>query len=276
MSALKHGGLDAKHLMSPLTLWVKRLLIANVVVHVVATSMSPSLIYGYGALVPSAIESRPWTILTYMFVHAPGLSHIFFNMIGLFFFGPRLEDRLGGSDFLKLYLWGGVGGAVFSFVFSPQNPVVGASAAVYGVLLGFAMFWPRERVYIWGIFPLEAWLLAILLVIGSLWSGVTSVSSGVAHFAHLGGLAFGFTFLKGREWRRGAPKRNFQSRIAATPSASLSDRTSLSRWEAIDTALLHELNRQEVKALLRRARAEGVGGLSQAERAFLDRMATQH
>ena len=162
------------------------------------------------------------------------------------------------------------------FFFSPQYPVVGASAAVYGVLLGFAMFWPRERVYIWGILPLEAWLLAIMLVVGSLWSGVTSVGTGVAHFAHLGGLAFGFSYLKKREWRRGEPKRNFQSRIAATPPASLSDRTALNRWEAIDTALLHELNRQEVEALLRRVRAEGVRGLSQAERAFLDRMLTQH
>ena len=261
--------------MYPLTLWVKRLLIANVAVHVLATSV-PGAIYGIGALVPSMIMSRPWTLLTYMFLHAPGLSHLFFNMIGLFFFGPRLEERLGGTDFLKLYLWGGIGGAVFSFIFSPQYPVVGASAAVYGVLLGFAMFWPRERVYIWGILPVEAWLLAILLVLGSLFSGVTSAGSGVAHFAHLGGLAFGFSFLKARAWRHGAPKRSFQIRVGTTPSASMSDRTALTRWEAIDTAMLHELNRQEVEMLLAKARAEGVRGLSQTERAFLDRMATQH
>ena len=260
--------------MYPLTPWVKRLLIANVAVHVVATSMPA--IYGYGALLPAEIVSRPWTLLTYMFLHAPGLSHLFFNMIGLFFFGPRLEERLGGRDFLRLYLWGGIGGAVFSFIFSPLYPVVGASAAVYGVLLGFSMVWPRERIYIWGILPVEAWLLVILLVVGSLWSGITSVGSGVAHFAHVGGLAFGFGYLKWRGWRGGAPKRDFQRRVVATPSAPVSDRTALIRWEAIDTALLHELNRQEVEALLRRARAEGLGGLNQAERAFLDRMATRH
>ena len=260
--------------MYPLTPWVKRLLIANVAVHVVATS-APA-IYGFGALIPSAILSRPWTLITYMFLHAPGLSHLFFNMIGLFFFGPRLEQRLGGPDFLKLYLWGGIGGAVFSFIFSPQYPVVGASAAVYGVLLGFAMFWPRERIYIWGILPVEAWLLIIMLVVGSLWSGITSVGSGVAHFAHVGGLAFGFVYLKWRGWRGGAPKRDFQHRIVATPSGTMSDRTALNRWEAIDTALLHELNRQEVEVLLRKVRAGGVADLTQAERAFLDRMATQH
>ena len=252
---------------------VGQLLLLNVSALLFAGPGTP--LFSEFQLVPVQIFQKPWTLITYQFLHG-GTGHLFFNMIGLFFFGPRLEERLGGPDFLKLYLWGGVGGAVFSFIFSPQYPVVGASAAVYGVLLGFAMFWPRERVYIWGILPLEAWLLAIMLVVGSLWSGVTSVGTGVAHFAHLGGLAFGFSYLKKREWRRGEPKRNFQSRIAATPPASLSDRTALNRWEAIDTALLHELNRQEVEALLRRVRAEGVRGLSQAERAFLDRMLTQH
>ena len=252
---------------------VGQLLLLNVIALLFAGPGTP--LFSEFQLVPVQIFQKPWTLITYQFLHG-GTGHLFFNMIGLFFFGPRLEERLGGPDFLKLYLWGGVGGAVFSFIFSPQYPVVGASAAVYGVLLGFAMFWPRERVYIWGILPLEAWLLAIMLVVGSLWSGVTSVGTGVAHFAHLGGLAFGFSYLKKREWRRGEPKRNFQSRIAATPPASLSDRTALNRWEAIDTALLHELNRQEVEALLRRVRAEGVRGLSQAERAFLDRMLTQH
>ena len=259
--------------MIPLTPWVKRLLIANVAVHVMA--MATPLLHFYGALIPAAVGTRPWTPITYMFLHA-GLTHILFNMLGLFFFGPRLEERLGGQDFLKLYLWGGVGGAVFSFLFAPQYPVVGASAAVYGVLLGFAMFWPRERIYIWGILPVEAWILATLLVVGSLWSGISNDRSGVAHFAHLGGLAFGFAFLRWREWRRGAPGRDFQRRINETASASVSERTALQRWEAIDTSVLHELNRQEVETLLRRARADGVHVLTRDERAFLDRMTTRH
>ena len=92
--------------MITLTPWVKRLLIANVAVYVMA--MATPLLHFYGALIPAAVGTRPWTPITYMFLHA-GLTHILFNMLGLFFFGPRLEERLGGQDFLKLYLWGGVG-----------------------------------------------------------------------------------------------------------------------------------------------------------------------
>ncbi|HZD05091.1 MAG TPA: rhomboid family intramembrane serine protease, partial [Longimicrobiales bacterium] len=115
---------------------MKRLLIANVVMFILPQVM-PALYYDL-ALVPTQVFVRPWTVVTYMFLHA-GLAHIFFNMIGLFFFGPRLEAWLGGRDFLKLYFLSGIGGAAFTFLFQPQYPVVGASAAVYGVLLGFAL-----------------------------------------------------------------------------------------------------------------------------------------
>ena len=80
--------------MYPLTPWVKRLLIANIVVHIAVKATGP-LLYNLGALVPMAVLSRPWTPVTYMFLHAPGLTHILFNMLSLVFFGPRLEERLG-------------------------------------------------------------------------------------------------------------------------------------------------------------------------------------
>ena len=261
--------------MYALTPWVKRLLIANILIHF-AASNAPVL-YDWGTLVPMAILSRPWTLFTYMFLHdRNSLMHLIFNMLGLFIFGPRIEQRIGGSDFLKLYFWGGFGGALMSFVFTPGAYVIGASAAVLAVEAAFAMYWPRERLYIYGIFPIEAWLAIVLLVGWSLWSGVTGSSSGVADFAHLGGIGSGFAFMKWREWRRGAPKRDFQRKLSVTPSVALSDNAAIQRWAAIDTSLLHELNRQEVEHLLRRVRAEGMRGLTPAERAFLDRMATQH
>lgn len=261
--------------MYPLTPWVKRLLIANVAVHVVA-KLSGSLLYDYGAFVPSDVLIRPWTVVTYMFLHAPGLSHILYNMVSLFFFGPRLEERLGAKDFLALYFLGGLGGAAFSFVFSPGAAVVGASAALFAVLTGFALYWPRDRIYIWGILPVEAWLLVAGLVAFNLWSGIGGQQMGVANFAHLGGAVLGFAFLKLREWRRGAPRRDFQRRVQGTPSTSLSDRNAIQRWEAIDTGMLHELNRTEVETLLRKVKATGVGALTPDERAFMDRMSTRH
>lgn len=268
--------------MFPMTPWVRRLIIANVVVFLLSfppgSSFLPTLFQEF-ALIPGLLLQRPWTGVTYMFLHG-GLGHIFFNMIALFFFGPRLEQRLGGSDFLKLYFLSGLGGAAFSFLFAPMNPVVGASGAVYGVLLGFAMIWPQEKIYIWAILPVPAWLLATIMVGFSLWAGITGAGGNTAHFAHLGGLALGFGYLKWRDWRRGSAQRDFRRKLEARPGAGpaagvnpLGDRSSLSRWEKIDTSALHEINREEVEVLLKKARVLGVKGLSANERQFLDRMA---
>jgi membrane associated rhomboid family serine protease len=260
--------------MMPLTPWVKRLLIANIAVYAVTQMVRP--LYLAGVLFPGEVLSRPWTLLTYMFLHAPGISHILFNMLGLLFFGPRLENRLGGRHFLELYLWSGVGGAVFSILFAPEYPVVGASAAVQGVLMGFALFWPRERILIYFVLPVEAWILVLGYVILSFSYGVGGARDGIAHFAHLGGLVTGFVYLKWIAWRHGAARREFQRKVNELPSRSLSESSALQRWETIDTKHLHELNRHEIEALLRKARALGVRALTQDERAFLDRMATRN
>jgi len=258
--------------MFPMTTWVRRLLIANVAMFFV-TAGSPSL---YQALYfyPPWVLYRPWTLVTYMFLHA-GLGHIFFNMLGLFFFGPRLEDRLGSKGFVWLYFLSGLGGAVFSLFFARESPVVGASGAVYGVLLGFAMFWPRERIYIWGILPVEAWLLATLMVFASLYSGISpSAGSNTAHFAHLGGLAFAFAFLKWWDFRKGSAKRAFSKQMnpGASSGGIVGDRLAAARWKGISVDGLHELNREEVIRLLAKIQADGAGELSAAERQFLDRM----
>src|SRR5690606_222885 len=113
-------------------------------------------------------------------------------------------------------------------------------------------------------------------VFGSLYAGINPTgASRTAHFAHLGGLAFGFVFLKWRDWRRGAPRRAFQKQM--TPNAShagiVGDRVALARWKGVRGAALHELNREEVERLLRKIDDGGPGSLSAAERAFLDRMA---
>lgn len=258
--------------MFPMTPWVKRLLVANIAVFFV-TALSRNL-YGLLMLYPPAVLYRPWTLVTYMFLHA-GIAHILFNMIGLFFFGPRLESRLGSKGFLLLYFVSGLGGALFSLVFARNAAVVGASAAVYGVLLGFALFWPRERIYIYGILPVEAWLLATLLVLGSLYAGMNAgAGSRTAHFAHLGGIAFAFAFLKWWEWRKVAAKRAFQRRMQpdASPRGVVGDRAAMARWKRISLTSLHELNRGEVQRLLAKAEREGPASLSRTERDFLDRM----
>lgn len=259
-----------------MTPWVTRLLVANVVVFLL-TQASPG-VRVLLAFQPLYFIQTPWTLVTYMFVHADGW-HLLFNMIGLFFFGPRLEMRLGGKGFLLLYFLSGFGGALFSFL-EPRAAVIGASGAVYGVLLGFAYFWPRELIYIWGVLPVQAWMLTTLLVVVSLWSGVSGGGGGIAHYAHLGGLATGFLYLWLSDLRRKQRIRKFKA--PPTPHGNrismpgARDREALVRWRGIDRERLHVLNRDEVESLLQRAETDGVASLSREEQAFLDRMAGTH
>ncbi len=251
-----------------MTPWVMRLIVANAAMYLV-TYLSPDL-YRAMMLVPALVAQRPWTVVTYMFLHA-GLLHILFNMIALYFFGPQVEARLGGRDFLWLYMLSGLGGAAGSFLFAPGAAVVGASAAVFGVMLGFAMYWPDAPIYIWAILPIKAkWLVGIMVAL-SLFSGVTGAEAGVAHFAHLGGFATGFVFLKWRERREGRGKR----RPAATPLERVSGRLQREekRWRSMDLSRLHELNRQEFERVLRKIDVFGIDSVTADERAFMNRMA---
>jgi len=114
--------------------WTSRLILANVVMFVLTSvrhDIMTSLMF-----VPALTLARPWTVVTYMFLHE-GTFHILFNMLGLLFFGPRLEAEMGNRDFLLLYFMSGITGALLSCI-TPYVAIVGASGAVYGVLLAYA------------------------------------------------------------------------------------------------------------------------------------------
>src|SRR5262245_25296508 len=183
---------------------------------------------GLLAFRPALIFYRPWTIVTYMFLHDPnGFTHILFNMLGLYFFGSRVEERLGSSRFLMLYFLSGIAGAVASFFFAPGASVIGASGAVFGVMLAFAMFWPDAQILFWFI-PMEARIAVILMTVMSLWSGYRGSRTGVADFAHLGGFAGGYLYLKYLE--RTAGVRKFRTKTVA-PVAN----DALAKWKSIDS-----------------------------------------
>jgi membrane associated rhomboid family serine protease len=180
-----------------MTPWVMRLLIANVAMHFVVWDLQgmprfPSVIQALW-LVPAQMLVRPWTMVTYMFLHG-GLWHLLFNMIMLFFFGPRLEVRLGSRHFLGLYFFSGIVAAVASLL-TPWVAVVGASGALFGILLAFARYWPTERIFVFGVLPIQARLFVIILTVMSLWAGIGGAIGGIAHFAHLGGFVGGWVYL---------------------------------------------------------------------------------
>jgi membrane associated rhomboid family serine protease len=253
-----------------MTTWVLRLLVANVAMYfITAGNMN---LMGMLALIPVNVPFRPWTVLTYMFLHG-STGHLLFNMLALFFFGPRVEARLGGKRFLRLYLLSGLCAALFSVLFAPRAAVVGASGAVYGVLLAFAMFWPREPIYIWMVLPIQSrWLIAVMTFL-SLYSGMSGARDGVAHFAHLGGFVGGFLYLRWIDRARRKRLRVVEQPNSFYKAPGVKAQDTYARWAAISLDKLHELNRGEVEQLLVKAKVAGVAGLTPEERAFLDRMA---
>lgn len=242
-----------------MTPWVRRLLLANVIVFFLQ-NVAPGITDAF-VFVPRWIFLRPWTIVTYMFLHA-GFSHILFNMIGLFFFGPRTEARLGSTRFVQLYFVSGITGALLSFLFAPMAAIVGASAAVFGVMLAYAMFWPRDRLLIWGIIPVEARWLVVITTILAIWSGLGGSRGGVADFAHLGGYLGAWVFLKAIDPAR----RMAKFRSATVPAAGAE---KLSNWRRVDVARVHEVNRDELNRILDKISAQGLGSLTPQERLFL-------
>ena len=136
-----------------------------------------------------------WTAFTYMFLHA-GLWHLAMNMYTLWIFGPRLEHAWGSRSFALFYLWCGLGGAVFHGLFGGLSPMVGASAAIFGVMLAYAMHWPRDEIYLFGVIPLRVATLVVVLAATNIFLGFSAGAGGVAYFAHLGGFAFAFLYLK--------------------------------------------------------------------------------
>ncbi len=242
-----------------MTRWVKNLLIANVGMYFVQQTMpgvTEMLMF-----VPVGALLRPWTIITYMFLHG-SITHILFNMLGLFFFGPRVEQRLGASRFLWLYFLSGISGALLSLWLAPHSALIGASAAIYGIVLAFARFWPTDKIYIWGVLPLEArWLVAITVVM-AIYSGLNGSTGGVADFAHLGGYVGAYLYLKWLEENRGT--KRFKE-LAAQP---LPDR-QLTNWKRVNMQSVHELNRDEVNRILDKISASGLASLTSQEKQFL-------
>jgi len=241
------------------TPWVIRLLVANVIMYFIqqtAPGVTDALLF-----VPADVFARPWTMVTYMFLHA-SITHILFNMLALYFFGPRVESRIGSPRFLTLYMISGISGAVSSFVFAPQAAVLGASAAVFGVMLAFARYWPRDRILIWGIIPVEAWILVALTTLFALFSGIAGSQGGVADFAHLGGFVGAACYLWWLDRWRGA-KRFRAHATTRVPTETLVN------WHKVDPKSVHEINRAEVNRILDKISKSGIGSLTLEERVFL-------
>ncbi len=186
---------------------VKALLLANVAIYIVQTLMRDTIngigpITGMFGFIPyeAFFHGQVWRFVTYMFLHG-GLTHILFNMIGLWMFGTQIESHWGRGPFLLYYLVCGLGGAFTYGLFKifgmeAAIPMVGASGAVYGILLAYGMMFPDAVILVAMILPMKAKYAVVLFGLIELLSSISGSSSGVAHVAHLGGMGAGFVFLK--------------------------------------------------------------------------------
>jgi membrane associated rhomboid family serine protease len=267
-----------------LTPWVQRLLIANGVIFLLQfmTGGLGGIVTHYLAFIPSEILFRPWTLIGYMFAHA-NFWHLFWNMIGLFFFGPPLEARWGSREFIKFYLICGLGGAALSFAFAPSSPIIGASAAVYGVMLAFAMNWPDAPIYIWGILPVKAKYLVGVLAVFSIMSMMGGGGGNIAHAAHLGGFVAAFLYLKFNRpggafggLRRMMNRRRMKVVDTDAEPPRPAVRTGpppagVRRRGGAEDELLDELDR-----VLEKISTEGMSSLTSRERQLLDEVSKRY
>ena len=184
------------------------LILINTAVHFLAGALGINRNFFGLNVVGFVYKYRFWQVITYMFMHGD-FSHLFFNMLALFFFGIGVERALGSKEFLLMYFVIGALSGLFSVavyytygIFLANNgfqpwtwriSLIGASGAVYGILFDYAVLFPRARIFIWGIIPVPAPVLVLgyaIIEFGSQFVG----SSNVAHMTHLAGFAFAWLY----------------------------------------------------------------------------------
>ncbi|MFQ5866566.1 MAG: rhomboid family intramembrane serine protease [bacterium] len=182
---------------------IKWLIIANVSVYLVKMFAGRNFLYTFG-LVPHQVIGNLWLwqIFTHMFLHG-GLFHLLINLFVLWMFGKPIERAWGTSSFLKYYFTCGLGAGIFILITSINSriPVIGASGAIYGILVAFAMVYPDSIIYLYFLFPIKAKHFAILIGAIAFLSGISGGRSNIAHFGHLGGLLVGYVYLKFPVWK---------------------------------------------------------------------------
>jgi membrane associated rhomboid family serine protease len=175
---------------------VKAIVIINVALAFLQVTVLPSDTYLNLGFQTSDFLKQWWTPLTSMFVHG-GVLHLAFNMYTLWLFGRRLEKSWEWAAFTRYYLWCGLGGVLLHAAMQSGGVLIGASGAIMGVMFAYAVLWPDEELLLFGVIPMKVKMLVTLLVVVNLVMGILSVGqmSGIAYFAHLGGVLFGVFYM---------------------------------------------------------------------------------
>lgn len=220
----------------PFTGVVKSLVIVTsavfLVTYVPAQLLQAPLPFGtlYFGLIPYDVTHNlfVWQLGTYLFLHG-GWFHIIFNLFALWMFGYDLERAWGSQRFLTYFFLTGIGAGLFSVLLQSSSlvPTIGNSGAVYGILLAYGVLFPDRPIFLWFVVPIKAKWFVLIMGLIEFWASLTQPGSGVSHVAHLGGMLFGYIYLRtmrsgqGRrpgfdlrgqyeEWRRSRLRRKFE------------------------------------------------------------------
>lgn len=188
----------------PWTPAIKILIGANVAMFLLAY-LWPPITIALGLNPQRVFTGQIWRPITYLFLHA-GFFHILFNMLTLWMFGVELERMWGSRRFVKYYFVTGVGAAATTMALSLvpggfgdqlyYSLTIGASGAVYGILLAYGMYFPERPIYLYAVFPIRAKYFVMIMGGIALFSSMSEPGSGIAHTTHLGGLLVGYLYLK--------------------------------------------------------------------------------
>jgi len=189
------GGFGFGGAMTPI---VKNILFANGIVFLIM-AINQNLYYtlsSWFALQSGAVfyDFQVWRLATYMFLHGD-FWHIFFNMFVFWMFGRELEYEWGSREFLKYYFICGIGAGLLN-IFMTASPTIGASGAIYGIMVAYALRYPNREIYIYFLFPVKIKYFVGFLALVSFFSTWNSAGGGIAHAAHLGGMIVGFIYLR--------------------------------------------------------------------------------
>ena len=245
-------------------------------------ALNPINISGY---IDWPFNFQIWQLITYQFMHG-SLSHIFFNMLMLWMFGASIEEIFGSKKFLIFYLLAGVSAGLLHLFVSPffgggQAITIGASGAVYGIMIAYAMFFPDNLIFLYFLIPVKAkYMIGFLIVIEFL--AIDSASSNVAHLAHLGGALFGFLYImfdknsfvslknvfKKSYYYKSNPKKDIFTNPFSKSYSSNTDAEDAKYYD-IKNKNDEEISQAEIDAILDKISQSGYQNLSEREKKIL-------
>ena len=254
---------------------VKTLLFVNVGIFLVTYMFGlDSLFNRVFGLIPYYVNTKytVWQFFTYMFLHG-GWSHIIFNMFALWMFGAELEYNWGSCDFMWFYITCGLGGGLlvwftaFFGLSGMYSTTIGASGAIFGLLVAYGMMWPDRMIFVFGILPMKA--LHFVLIFGALdlMQGLSGSGSGIAYFAHVGGGVTGFIYLK-YGWRIMAHGENILRKIKRSKFKVIEG----TRGSANNSGYRdNDDNDEDIDRILDKIAREGMSSLTRQEKETLDK-----